>query len=116
MQCALQCWAFADLSFTESSPLLPRDTKSDADQNNDAAGGDASDGDVGLGDAGDGDTSDGDVDGDAGPGDADGDKADGRCNEKYYILPPHHDNIVCDDLQGGTFGPPEYDEGAIQKM
>ncbi len=38
MQRAQCCSAFADLSFTESSPLLPRDTKAgDADQNNDDA-------------------------------------------------------------------------------
>ena len=38
MQRAQCCSAFADLSFTESSPLLPRDTNaSDADQNNDDA-------------------------------------------------------------------------------
>ena len=92
------CWSF--LHGVVPPPSLPRDTNGDADQNNDAAGGDAGDGDV---------------DGDTGLGDTDLDEANGRCNEKY-ILPPHHDNIVCDDLWGGTFGLPEYDEGAIQKM
>ena len=92
------CWSF--LHGVVPPPSLPRDTNGDADQNNDAAGGDAGDGDV---------------DGVAGLCDADLDEANGRCNEKY-ILPPHHDNIVCDDLWGGTFGLPEYDEGAIQKM
>ena len=92
------CWSF--LHGVVPPPSLPRDTNGDADQNNDATGGDAGDGDV---------------DGDTGLGDADLDEANGRCNEKY-ILPPHHDNIVCDDLWGGTFGLPEYDEGAIQKM
>ena len=99
------CWSF--LHGVVPPPSLPRDTNGDADQNNDAAGGDAGDGDA------DGDASDGDVDGDL--VDVDLDEADGRCNEKY-ILPPHHDNIVYDDLRGGTFGLPEYDEGAIQKM
>ena len=67
MQC---CWAFADLSFTESSPLLPRDTNGDADQNNDAADGDAAE------EAGD-DAEDvyGAAHGDASY------EADGRCNK-----------------------------------